>query len=67
MAKEMQRENGLSDVFLSGGVFQNTLLLGKTWDILQDGGFMVHIHRKVPSNDGGISLGQAYHAVNLDD
>jgi hydrogenase maturation protein HypF len=67
MAKKMRQENGLSDIFLSGGVFQNTFLLGKAWDILKEDGFKVHIHQKVPSNDGGISLGQAFHAINLDD
>jgi len=67
VAKKMRQENGLSYIFLSGGVFQNTLLLGKAWDTLKEGGFKVHIHQKVPSNDGGISLGQAFYAVNLDD
>jgi hydrogenase maturation protein HypF len=67
MARKMRQENGLTDIFLSGGVFQNTLFLGKTWDILKEDGFKVHIHQKVPSNDGGISLGQAFYAVNLGD
>jgi len=67
MAKMMRQDNGLSHVFLSGGVFQNTLLLGKAWDILKEDGFKVYVHQKVPSNDGGISLGQAFYALNLDD
>ncbi len=50
---------GLNQVCLSGGVFQNTLLLGLTLQCLEDRGFTVNIHRQVPTNDGGISLGQA--------
>jgi len=65
-ARRMRQGTGLHDIFLSGGVFQNTLLLGKARDILKEDGFEVHIHRKVPSNDGGISLGQAFYGINLD-
>ena len=50
---------GLSTVALSGGVFQNSLLLARTLDRLQGRGFQVLTHRQVPCNDGGISLGQA--------
>jgi hydrogenase maturation protein HypF len=50
---------GISQVALSGGVFQNRLLLRKTVSLLESGGFQVFTHRQVPCNDGGISLGQA--------
>jgi hydrogenase maturation protein HypF len=46
-------------VVLSGGVFQNMLLLRKTSDLLTRDGFDVFTHSRVPPNDGGISLGQA--------
>jgi hydrogenase maturation protein HypF len=49
----------LSTVALSGGVFQNALLLTRCLDRLEDNGFTVLTHRQVPCNDGGISLGQA--------
>lgn len=49
----------LSTVALSGGVFQNVLLLTRTAELLADNGFRVLTHRRVPANDGGISLGQA--------
>lgn len=65
MAQRIREETGISDIFLSGGVFQNHFLLGKVWDILKDDGFKVYIHQKVPPNDGGISLGQAYYALHL--
>ncbi len=52
-------ETGISQVALSGGVFQNRLLLSKTVSLLESSGFQVFTHRQVPCNDGGISLGQA--------
>ena len=53
------KSTGLDRVVLSGGVFQNMLLLEKTMMLLEDAGFKVFIHERVPANDGGISLGQA--------
>ncbi|WP_410608092.1 carbamoyltransferase HypF [Amycolatopsis sp. lyj-109] len=45
-------------VALSGGVFQNVLLLDRTVEALEEAGFEVLTHRSVPTNDGGISFGQ---------
>ena len=53
------RETGIKMVALSGGVFQNRLLLRATVDLLKKAGFDVLTHKEVPTNDGGISLGQA--------
>ncbi len=50
---------GIRDVALSGGVFQNRLLLTQAVRRLKFAGFNVFTHRQVPTNDGGISLGQA--------
>jgi hydrogenase maturation protein HypF len=50
----------IKDVVLCGGVFQNMYLMELTFTRLKSTGMDVHIHRKVPSNDAGISLGQAY-------
>jgi hydrogenase maturation protein HypF len=57
--ERLREQTGLTTVALSGGVFQNLLLLGRTVDRLRDGGFEVLTHSRVPTNDGGISLGQA--------
>ncbi|MGW5716248.1 carbamoyltransferase HypF [Amycolatopsis sp. NPDC003865] len=45
-------------VALSGGVFQNVLLLDRTVEGLEHQGFRVLTHRRIPANDGGISFGQ---------
>jgi hydrogenase maturation protein HypF len=52
-------ETGITQIALSGGVFQNRLLLRKAVKLLESSGFQVFTHRQVPCNDGGISLGQA--------
>ena len=54
-------------VCLSGGVFQNTFLLEKTISLLKEEGFEVILNEKVPPNDGGISLGQAFHGLYRED
>jgi hydrogenase maturation protein HypF len=46
-------------VVLSGGVFQNRYLTERAAAVLESRGFVVHTHRQVPPNDGGIALGQA--------
>jgi len=58
-AKKIRDEFGISEVVLSGGVFMNIYLLSKLVDSLEESGFSVFTHQKVPANDGGISLGQA--------
>ena len=54
-----RERTGLTTVALSGGVFQNLLLLERTVAGLKARGFRVLVHGRVPPNDGGISLGQA--------
>jgi len=52
-------DEALNRVCLSGGTFQNWLLLGNAASRLRRRGFEVLLHEQVPPNDGGISLGQA--------
>ena len=50
---------GLDRVCLSGGAFQNATLAALSIPLLEQGGFAVFTQRRVPPNDGGLSLGQA--------
>jgi hydrogenase maturation protein HypF len=59
MCRKISRQAGIKQVALSGGVFQNRLLLKLTSDGLKQAGFQVFTHHLVPCNDGGLSLGQA--------
>ncbi len=57
--------HGVRRVVLSGGVFQNVRLLTGLIPVLQARGLEVFSHRRVPTNDGGIALGQAVVAAAL--
>ena len=59
MVKRIKKETALRRVALSGGVFQNLRLLSAVEGRLRDEQFDVYRHRRVPTNDGGLSLGQA--------
>ncbi|RLB05115.1 MAG: carbamoyltransferase HypF, partial [Deltaproteobacteria bacterium] len=62
MCCRIRERYSMDQVVLSGGVFQNHLLLNMVWDLLVAEGFRPFVHHKVPPNDGGISLGQALYA-----
>ncbi|MET7335040.1 carbamoyltransferase HypF [Nonomuraea sp. NPDC005650] len=62
----LRDDTGLTTVALSGGVFQNLLLLRRTLEGLSGAGFRVLTHCGVPANDGGISLGQVAVAAARD-
>jgi len=59
MCQLIAERTGINQVALSGGVFQNRLLLRKVVSSLESANFSVLTHKQVPCNDGGISLGQA--------
>ena len=59
-AREMRRQTGRRELVLSGGVFQNVLLLGLLAPALATEGFAVYTHRLLPPGDGGLAVGQVY-------
>lgn len=56
-------ESGISTVLLSGGVFQNRIMLEQAEKRLASKGLTVFFNKKIPSNDAGISAGQAIYGV----
>jgi hydrogenase maturation protein HypF len=63
--RRIRARDGLNQVCLSGGTFQNVYLLSRTVQLLREEGFEVYTHAAVPPNDGGLSLGQAAIASRL--
>lgn len=59
MAVKIRERSGIGRAALSGGCFQNRILLEGCVRGLEGAGFEVYTHRRVPANDGGIALGQA--------
>ena len=59
VCEQIRDTTGLTTVALSGGVFQNRVLLELVVPRLEEAGFELLLHRQVPCNDGGVSLGQA--------
>jgi hydrogenase maturation protein HypF len=56
---DIREATGINRVAISGGVWQNMILLQATLRLLAEDHFMVYIHRQTPPNDGGLALGQA--------
>jgi hydrogenase maturation protein HypF len=63
--KKIRKETGLNKIVLSGGTFQNRYLLSNLEPALRDSGFEVYAHNRIPSNDGGIALGQLVIAARI--
>ncbi|OGS52724.1 MAG: hypothetical protein A3J79_00585 [Elusimicrobia bacterium RIFOXYB2_FULL_62_6] len=59
----LSAETGIKTALLSGGVFQNRTLLSLSLSALSAGGFKAFANTRVPANDGGIALGQAWYAL----
>jgi hydrogenase maturation protein HypF len=63
LSKHVNQQSASKIVALSGGVWQNRYLIQNSIEDLETAGFRVLTHQNVPTNDGGIALGQAL-AVN---
>ncbi|KAB2878553.1 carbamoyltransferase HypF [bacterium] len=63
MIVAVAKETGDQKVILSGGCFQNAVLLEKTVQRLKADGFKVYWHQRIPTNDGGIAVGQVAIAI----
>ncbi|HLO30362.1 MAG TPA: carbamoyltransferase HypF [Anaerolineales bacterium] len=59
ICKRARSQTDLNEVALSGGVWQNQILLNLVRDGLHQAEFIVYFHKQVPTNDGGLALGQA--------
>jgi len=59
VCRQIREQTSICTAALSGGCFQNRLLLELAVPLLEQAGFQVLLHRQVPCNDGGVSLGQA--------
>lgn len=60
IAQKYKKQCGVSQIALSGGVFNNRIITARSIEKLEEKGFSVYINERVPCGDGGIALGQAY-------
>jgi hydrogenase maturation protein HypF len=60
IVRDLRNRHHITQVALSGGTFQNRYLLNRAVRLLAEEELQVYFNQKVPCNDGGISLGQAY-------
>jgi hydrogenase maturation protein HypF len=65
LCQQARDVTGLNEVALSGGVWQNQTLLQLVRQGLTEAGFTVYVHQQVPTNDGGVALGQAVVALAM--
>ncbi len=65
LCEDIRGQTGLNCVALSGGVFQNAIILTGLIHALESKHFQVLSHRLIPTNDGGICLGQAVVAAAM--
>ncbi len=65
ISRIIRDETGITSVALSGGVWQNVLLLTKAIKLLEGNGFKTLTHKRVPTNDACVSLGQAVIAARF--
>jgi hydrogenase maturation protein HypF len=59
VSMQVRGKFGVNEVALSGGVWQNQVLLDLTRAALSRNNFTIYVHQNTPANDGGVALGQA--------
>ena len=59
LARLLKQQHDIHQIVLSGGVWQNQLLLRKTTNLFNNHGFHALVHRQTPPNDGCVAFGQA--------
>ena len=64
MILSVAEKSGVDRIVLTGGCFQNKRLLELSTELLEENGFRVYWHQRVPPNDGGLCLGQIYGALH---
>jgi hydrogenase maturation protein HypF len=63
-AKQLRAQTGIQSVGLTGGVFQNRVLAEAAINQLETAGFAIHLPRRVPVNDAGLSFGQVIEFIH---
>lgn len=63
VSERLRKETGIKNVAISGGVWQNKLLIKRIIPVLEKAGFTPLWHHQVPTNDGGVALGQLLTAL----
>jgi hydrogenase maturation protein HypF len=63
IAAKICSQNSIDQILLSGGVFQNRIMLKEVEKRLDKAGLKVFINKRIPTNDAGISAGQAIYGV----
>jgi hydrogenase maturation protein HypF len=58
ISEKIRRARNINKIVLSGGTFQNAYILEKLEQLLEENDFEVYSHKRLPSNDAGIALGQ---------
>lgn len=61
----ISKKTGIKTIALSGGCFQNKILLQSSIKTLTQSGFQVYVNEKIPCHDGGIALGQVWIAAQM--
>jgi len=60
VTKELSRIYNVEKIVLSGGVFQNKILLDKTQKLFKNSNLTLYTHKNIPTSDAGIAVGQAF-------